>query len=503
MVRHSNTWVFNISPENWDSCSSGPVDGDFHGNENVGEPWHGLSTSARNKPDGLNRGDLVLARRTSGSGDPYGVLGIWRFHKAQKIRDQSNVPWKDAKYEYVLYCRPIQRELDEIYTEPWDQVSFTTHNLQGAITSLQPEHRDDYFQELLDHAGTNEDVRAVLKSQLEGTADLTDFFRTESHADVDLQQSTEQSDLLNIETPSIGQRFNQEAIEQWFNTGFGYQISGINPRRTEEGDRFVLLFSQEDGPYEDNIGDGEFEYIGEGMPENGDQSTSSSGNSVLIDAVDESIPIFFFYKGTDDQEWEYRGLVDVVEWNWQTNPEAKREEIVFSMQMHTEEDDLDSDDKSSLSGELYLIPVSDGWLPQFNQTVMSALSLELVADVPQSLRDISADRIWGTTATESKKKQKHAEEMDTGDHILFYHDGDFIGTGIVGSTFIDREIGEFIWDNPDSKYIFTVEDFSTETPSIQRVWEELGYDGQPVVSGFQRVASHRLENLSAETISKL
>ncbi len=30
------------------------------------------------------------------------------------------------------------------------------------------------------------------------------------------------------------------------------------------------------------------------MPENGDQNTSSSGNSVLIDAVDEAIPIFFF-----------------------------------------------------------------------------------------------------------------------------------------------------------------------------------------------------------------
>ena len=69
---------------------------------------------------------------------------------------------------------------------------------------------------------------------------------------------------------SIGDRLLQEEIEDAFNTRFGYQISGINPRRDDTDNRYLLLFANEDGPYDDTVREGRFEYIGEGL--NGDQS---------------------------------------------------------------------------------------------------------------------------------------------------------------------------------------------------------------------------------------
>lgn len=35
----------------------------------------------------------------------------------------------------------------------------------------------------------------------------------------------------------IGDRLSQEEVEEVFDTGFGYRISGINPRRDDNGNR--------------------------------------------------------------------------------------------------------------------------------------------------------------------------------------------------------------------------------------------------------------------------
>ena len=59
--------------------------------------------------------------------------------------------------------------------------------------------------------------------------------------------------IMRTPPPSIavGDRFKKEEIEKAFDTGFGYQISGINPRRDGQDKRYVLLFANEDGPYDD------------------------------------------------------------------------------------------------------------------------------------------------------------------------------------------------------------------------------------------------------------
>jgi len=129
----------------------------------------------------------------------------------------------------------------------------------------------------------------------------------------------------------IGDSVTQAEIEEVFDTGFGYRISGINPRRDADDRRYALVFANEDGPYDDAVTHGQFEYIGEGLE--GDQSESSPGNSTLIDAVSGGIPVHFFYQSSGDGNWEYQGLVDVRD--YQKREDSGREILVFEMEHRT------------------------------------------------------------------------------------------------------------------------------------------------------------------------
>lgn len=136
----------------------------------------------------------------------------------------------------------------------------------------------------------------------------------------------------SIRTPpngaSVGDRLLKDEIEEVFDTGFGYQISGINPRRDNQDRRYVLVFANEDGPYDDTVTQDRFEYIGEGL--NGDQSETSPGNSALIDAVSSDIPVHFFYQQSGNGEWEYQGLVDVLSYEFEERD--GRQVLVFTME---------------------------------------------------------------------------------------------------------------------------------------------------------------------------
>lgn len=127
---------------------------------------------------------------------------------------------------------------------------------------------------------------------------------------------------------SVGGRLTQEEIEEAFDTGFGYRISGINPRRNHQDRRYVLVFANEDGPYDDSVTRGRFEYVGEGLT--GDQSETSPGNSTLIDAIGDDIPIHFFYQSESDDKWEYQGLVDVLDYEFIERD--GRDVLVFTME---------------------------------------------------------------------------------------------------------------------------------------------------------------------------
>ena len=141
----------------------------------------------------------------------------------------------------------------------------------------------------------------------------------------------ESPEPISMRTPpanvSVGDQLSKEEIEEAFNTGFGYQISGINPRRDDNDRRYVLVFATEDGPYDDSVTQGQFEYIGEGLQ--GDQSETSPGNSTLIDAIGSDIPIHFFYQDSGGSRWEYQGRIDVLD--YEVEEQDGREVLVFRM----------------------------------------------------------------------------------------------------------------------------------------------------------------------------
>lgn len=135
---------------------------------------------------------------------------------------------------------------------------------------------------------------------------------------------------------SVGDRLSQEEIEKAFDTGFGYRISGINPRRDSQDRQYVLVFANEDGPYDDSVTQGQFEYVGEGLE--GDQSETSSGNSVLVDAASSGIPVHFFYQQSGSGEWEYQGLIDVLDYEFRE--QGGRDVIVFEMEHRKQMEDM-------------------------------------------------------------------------------------------------------------------------------------------------------------------
>ncbi|WP_245634199.1 HNH endonuclease [Halalkalicoccus paucihalophilus] len=90
------------------------------------------------------------------------------------------------------------------------------------------------------------------------------------------------------------------------------------------------------------------------------------------------------------------------------------------------------------------------------------------------------------------------DRLESGDWILFYHSGEFIATGSVGRIFESSTVGEWLWDNPESSFIFTIENYEDTAPSIEHVWDILEYDGRQVVNGFERVRDDRVQRVLTE-----
>lgn len=126
---------------------------------------------------------------------------------------------------------------------------------------------------------------------------------------------------------TVGGRYEKEEIEAAFDTVFGYRMSGINPRRDGQNNPYVLVCTN-DGPYDGSLMDGPFEYVGEWV--SGNQSETSPGNSALVDAVHGGLPVHFFYQDSGDGKWEYRGLVDVLDYEFEQRD--GREVLVFTLQ---------------------------------------------------------------------------------------------------------------------------------------------------------------------------
>lgn len=143
--------------------------------------------------------------------------------------------------------------------------------------------------------------------------------------------------------------------------------------------------------------------------------------------------------------------------------------------------------------DLFLVPVGDDWIDRFRETVESPLSNP--TDAPAELSQESSVRIWGTTVGEDSKKRTIFEAMEQDDLVLFLYAGEFIGSGRVGETFEDPELGAWLWDSPESRFIYTVTDYQEISVPRSEVWDVLGYSSNYPLYGFSRVSDDAISTL--------
>jgi predicted restriction endonuclease len=132
--------------------------------------------------------------------------------------------------------------------------------------------------------------------------------------------------LEDLEIES-GEGFTRAELDERFDRGMTGR--GIEICYDEEDQRYLRLFSHEGGPYSDDVRAGQFTYIGEGQQ--GDQKRQY-GNKALIESLKAPLPICFFYKSEDADRWEYRGLVEVVDYDYGYLPEEGRKVYQFTLQ---------------------------------------------------------------------------------------------------------------------------------------------------------------------------
>lgn len=141
--------------------------------------------------------------------------------------------------------------------------------------------------------------------------------------------------------------------------------------------------------------------------------------------------------------------------------------------------------------DLFIIPVSDDWLPEFERTVRSPIVLS-GPGIPENLVG-REERIWGMLI--GPRNSTTHRQMASRDWLLFYNQKQIFAIGRVGQPFRDDELGENIWNNPESELGFTVEDFHSVQIPLSDLRDVLDYKSEYYPRGPSRVADGHLEEL--------
>jgi len=138
---------------------------------------------------------------------------------------------------------------------------------------------------------------------------------------------------------------------------------------------------------------------------------------------------------------------------------------------------------------VYLIPIGNSWVEDFSNTVLSSVSVE------GDEFDMENGRYWGTNKSRSKQKETHFEMLSSGDFLLFYLKGIYVGVGTCGRTYDHPDFAEFLWDTRDSRWIYSVENFKRMYVDKTVVAEALGMSVKYYPHGFSRVTDQRAKEL--------
>lgn len=143
--------------------------------------------------------------------------------------------------------------------------------------------------------------------------------------------------------------------------------------------------------------------------------------------------------------------------------------------------------------DLFVMPVSEDWLEYFAQTVDTPFVFGPPEDRPSALDTFGAARIWGTTTGE-RNASTHGN-LSSGDIVLFSHDELIFAMGRVQQTITSSAAGSYIWDNEDSKYIYTLVGYQRLSLPKARLWDDVEYAENFTMRGFKRLSDERVTKL--------
>jgi hypothetical protein len=141
--------------------------------------------------------------------------------------------------------------------------------------------------------------------------------------------------------------------------------------------------------------------------------------------------------------------------------------------------------------QLYVVPVGKDWIDRFNETVIS--SIPVPEGAPEDLLREDEIRMWG--APEGPQNRRFFEQMESGDPILFYNQGEFFAAGRMGTAFESPQVGEDVWGNRDSRFIYTVDDIQDISVPLEKIADLLGYDDDWIPRRFVRASENALSSL--------
>jgi len=140
--------------------------------------------------------------------------------------------------------------------------------------------------------------------------------------------------LLEDVSIEEGDSLRQSDFQGYF--GHGATGKGIEIRYDDKDQKYLWLFAKEGGRYVDDIGTDRFTYVGEdpqgpGVDNPGQEDQElKRGNAALREAIDNPLPIFLFFQPDDTDTWEFRGLVEVVSFEYK--PQGERYVYEFTLE---------------------------------------------------------------------------------------------------------------------------------------------------------------------------
>lgn len=143
-----------------------------------------------------------------------------------------------------------------------------------------------------------------------------------------------------------------------------------------------------------------------------------------------------------------------------------------------------------MSGEDVFLAPADG--AAYDNTVESAVDVSEYPDRPDPLADLETVRVAGVEATDANRT--YFDKMGPGDLVLFHRDDDYVGAGVIGTTFEDDDgwLPETLWEDRDATLIYTLTEFSEVSVPRTKVHRLFDYTASYSPQGLTRVADNRV-----------